>query len=90
MSLCARSCRPLGLVLTPLATSQGFLLFSVAVNFLGTRVYGEVEHAMGWLKVLLVIGLIFACLIIDLGGNPQDDRIGASLSVQGSASEPSF
>lgn len=62
-------------------TSQGFLLFSVAVNFLGTRIYGEVEHAMGWLKVLLVIGLILGGLIIDLGGNPAGDRIGAYLSL---------
>jgi amino acid permease len=33
---------------------------------------------MGWLKVLLVIGLILAGLIIDLGGNPTGDRIGTS------------
>ncbi|CAE7096409.1 unnamed protein product [Rhizoctonia solani] len=46
------------------------------VNLLGIRVFGELEFWLSSIKVLALIGLILMGIIIDLGGNPQHDRIG--------------
>ncbi|KAF9053622.1 dicarbixylic amino acid permease [Hymenopellis radicata] len=53
------------------------------VNLLGVRVFGELEfcHSADWftvdsIKVIALIGLLLMGIIIDLGGNPQHDRIG--------------
>ncbi|KAG2051886.1 dicarboxylic amino acid permease [Suillus hirtellus] len=46
------------------------------INLLGIRVFGEVEFWFCSIKVVALVGLILMGLIIDLGGNPQHDRIG--------------
>jgi len=46
------------------------------VNFLGVRVFGELEFWFSSIKVLSLIGLLLMGIIIDLGGNPKHDRIG--------------
>ncbi|EIM89892.1 dicarbixylic amino acid permease [Stereum hirsutum FP-91666 SS1] len=46
------------------------------VNLLGVRVFGEIEFWFSSIKVVSLIGLLLMGLIIDLGGNPEHDRIG--------------
>ena len=46
------------------------------VNLLGVRVFGELEFWFSSIKVITLIGLLLMGLIIDLGGNPEHDRIG--------------
>ncbi|KAJ7286269.1 dicarbixylic amino acid permease [Mycena rebaudengoi] len=53
-----------------------FILFIMVVNFLGVRVFGELEFWFSSIKVLCLIGLLLMGIIIDLGGNPKHDRIG--------------
>ncbi|ESK96929.1 dicarboxylic amino acid permease [Moniliophthora roreri MCA 2997] len=53
-----------------------FIAFIFVVNLLGVRVFGELEFWFSSIKVVTLIGLILMGIIIDLGGNPQHDRIG--------------
>ncbi|KAK7467124.1 amino acid transporter [Stygiomarasmius scandens] len=53
-----------------------FIAFIFIVNLLGVRVFGELEFWFSSIKVLALIGLLLMGIIIDLGGNPQHDRIG--------------
>ncbi|KAH7926886.1 dicarboxylic amino acid permease [Leucogyrophana mollusca] len=46
------------------------------INLLGIRFFGEFEFWFCSIKVISLVGLILMGLIIDLGGNPQHDRIG--------------
>ncbi|KIK04549.1 hypothetical protein K443DRAFT_92828 [Laccaria amethystina LaAM-08-1] len=46
------------------------------VNIFGVRWFGESEFFFSIIKILLIIGLLIAGLVIDLGGGPQGDRIG--------------
>lgn len=47
-----------------------------AINLLGVRVFGELEFWFSSIKVITLIGLLLMGIIIDLGGNPQHDRLG--------------
>jgi amino acid transporter len=53
-----------------------FIGFIFVVNLLGVRVFGELEFWFSSIKVIALIGLLLMGIIIDLGGNPQHDRIG--------------
>ncbi|KIJ69454.1 hypothetical protein HYDPIDRAFT_179263 [Hydnomerulius pinastri MD-312] len=53
-----------------------YITFICLVNLLGVRVFGELEFWMSSLKVLSLIGFILLGIIVDLGGNPEHDRIG--------------
>ncbi|KAF4964602.1 hypothetical protein FSARC_7508 [Fusarium sarcochroum] len=53
-----------------------FLLFIIAVNLCGVRLYGESEVVFASLKIMLIIGLIIGGLVIDLGGAPNRERLG--------------
>ncbi|TEB35891.1 dicarboxylic amino acid permease [Coprinellus micaceus] len=46
------------------------------VNLLGVRVFGELEFWLSSIKIIALIGLLLMGIIVDLGGNPQHDRIG--------------
>ena len=48
----------------------------IAVNSYKVKWYGEVEFFFGFLKVLLILGLVIVGLVIDLGGAPNHDRLG--------------
>jgi len=50
-----------------------FMLITIISNFMPVRVYGEIEFSFGLLKSLLVIGLIIAGLVVDVGGGPTHD-----------------
>lgn len=47
-----------------------------AINIFGVRWFGESEFFFSIIKILLIIGLLIAGLVIDLGGGPSGDRIG--------------
>nr|XP_019003876.1 uncharacterized protein I203_03031 [Kwoniella mangroviensis CBS 8507]OCF67337.1 hypothetical protein I203_03031 [Kwoniella mangroviensis CBS 8507] len=46
------------------------------MNFFGVRWFGESEFFFAFIKIALVIGLIIAGIVVDLGGGPNHDRIG--------------
>lgn len=46
------------------------------INMLGVRFFGELEFWFSSIKVISLTGLILMGIIIDLGGNPEHDRIG--------------
>jgi amino acid transporter len=53
-----------------------FLVLILAVNFLGTRVFGEMEFWFSSLKVIAIVGLIILGIILMAGGGPNHDPIG--------------
>ncbi|KAH6667596.1 amino acid permease [Halenospora varia] len=53
-----------------------FLVVIVILNFCGVKLYGESEVIFASMKIALIIGLILAGLIVDLGGGPNHERIG--------------
>ena len=59
----------------------------LAINFLGTRAFGECEFWFASIKVLAIVGLTLVGLVIDLGGTPSHDRLGFRYWV---CSPPSF
>jgi len=48
-----------------------FFVVIVAINFLGSRGYGEAEFAMNACKVMMLSGFVIFGLVIDLGGGPE-------------------
>ncbi|KAK8861754.1 hypothetical protein IAR55_002577 [Kwoniella newhampshirensis] len=50
--------------------------FCIAIQFMGVRWFGESEFIFATIKIALVVGLIIAGLVVDLGGGPDGDRIG--------------
>ena len=53
-----------------------FIVVIMALNFAPVKAYGESEVFFAALKILLIIGLILAGIIVDLGGAAGQDRIG--------------
>ncbi|ANB11174.1 proline permease PUT4 [Sugiyamaella lignohabitans] len=53
-----------------------FIVLSVLSNCWSVRVYGELEFFFAILKILLILGLILAGLVLDLGGVPGQPRLG--------------
>ncbi|WWC68293.1 uncharacterized protein I206_102217 [Kwoniella pini CBS 10737] len=49
---------------------------AAAINFFGVRWFGESEFFFAFIKIALVVGLIIAGLVVDLGGGPNHDRLG--------------
>ena len=55
----------------------GLMLIVVwAINFAGTRAYGEMEFWFCSIKVITIIGLIIAGVVITSGGGPNHETIG--------------
>ena len=52
------------------------MVVAVAINFGGTKMYGEAEFWFAIIKVLTIVGLIILSIILDAGGGPQGDAIG--------------
>lgn len=59
----------------PIYTAVLCVLISL-INIFGVRYFGEAEFFFSLIKISLIIGLILAGLVIDLGGGPNHDRIG--------------
>lgn len=53
-----------------------FIVVIAALNFSPVRAYGESEVFFASLKILLIIGLVLAGLVVDLGGAPGQERLG--------------
>jgi yeast amino acid transporter len=64
------------LVLSTALTDDLPFLTVFSINLLGVRVFGELEFWFSSIKVITLIGLLLMGFIIDLGGNPEHDRIG--------------
>lgn len=47
-----------------------------AINFAGTRVFGELEFWFASIKVITILGLIIAGIVITSGGGPDHESIG--------------
>ncbi|KAJ7708880.1 general APC amino acid permease [Mycena rosella] len=47
-----------------------------AINIFGVRFFGESEFFFSVIKLILIIVILFAGLVIDLGGGPDHERIG--------------
>ncbi|KAJ5096940.1 hypothetical protein N7456_007661 [Penicillium angulare] len=54
-----------------------FLVVLSCIQIFGVRGYGEVEFALGIIKVTAVIGFIILGIVIDCGGAPKGGYIGA-------------
>lgn len=54
-----------------------FIVFIVAINMCGVRGYGEAEFVFSTIKVIAVIGFIILAIIIDVGGAPNNEYLGA-------------
>ncbi|GAA5826363.1 hypothetical protein JCM5353_004732 [Sporobolomyces roseus] len=52
------------------------LVVACAINFGGSRAYGEAEFWFAIIKVITIIGLIILGIIIDCGGGPNGEYIG--------------
>ncbi|ORY25322.1 amino acid permease/ SLC12A domain-containing protein [Naematelia encephala] len=52
------------------------MIVCALVNYLGVRWFGESEFIFAMIKITLIVGLIIAGLVVDLGGGPNGDRIG--------------
>ncbi|KAK8004315.1 hypothetical protein PG990_002124 [Apiospora arundinis] len=61
---------------SPAVWITAFMVFIIALNFCGVRLYGESEFFFGTLKIMLILALIIGGLVIDLGGAPNHERLG--------------
>ncbi|GAA5911107.1 hypothetical protein JCM8208_000278 [Rhodotorula glutinis] len=52
------------------------LVVACAINFGGSRAYGEAEFWFAIIKVLTIIGLIILGIVLDAGGGPNGEYIG--------------
>ena len=52
------------------------LVVACAINFGGSRAYGEAEFWFAIIKVITIIGLIILGIVIDCGGGPNGEYIG--------------
>ena len=53
-----------------------FLVVIILINYLGIKIFGELEFWLSSIKVLTICGLILLCLVLFLGGGPDHDRKG--------------
>lgn len=54
-----------------------FLIIIAFINVFGIRGYGEFEFWASTIKVLGIIGFIFAAIVVNTGGSPSGNYIGA-------------
>lgn len=48
----------------------------VLLNIVAVSIFGEAEFIFGFVKLLAMIGLLILALVIDLGGAPDQERLG--------------
>lgn len=48
----------------------------LCLNIFAVAIYGEAEFIFASIKLITMVGLLLMALIVDLGGNPRNDRIG--------------
>lgn len=74
----------------PVAWAALLYVFDVAINLAGSRIYGELEFGIGFIKVAAMFGFILFALINVCGGPPTDHYIGASVWYDPSPFKNSF
>ncbi|EGP91209.1 unnamed protein product [Zymoseptoria tritici ST99CH_1A5] len=52
------------------------LVIIIALNIFAVSIYGEAEFAFASIKIVTIIGLLILAFIIDLGGGPDQGRLG--------------
>ncbi|KAF7197505.1 Proline-specific permease [Pseudocercospora fuligena] len=62
--------------ISPAVWFSVFIVIIMVLNFSPVKIYGESEVVFAALKILLIVGLIIAGIVVDLGGGPSGDRIG--------------
>ena len=58
------------------AYMTALMILCAGINYFGVRWFGESEFIFAMIKICLIVGLIIAGLIVDLGGVPSQPRIG--------------
>lgn len=53
-----------------------FLVVIILINYLGIKIFGELEFWLSSVKVLTICGLILLCVVLFFGGGPDHDRKG--------------
>lgn len=53
-----------------------FIVLIAVINFCPVRTYGESEVFFAVLKIILIVALILAGVVVDLGGGPNHHRLG--------------
>ncbi|KAL7958061.1 dicarboxylic amino acid permease [Trichoderma compactum] len=48
----------------------------ICINLFPVKVFREIEFVAAIIKTLVILGLMILCLVIDLGGGPNHDRLG--------------
>lgn len=54
-----------------------YLVLMMSIHLVGVRGYGEFEFLAALIKILGCIGFIIACIVIDVGGSPRGEYLGA-------------
>lgn len=67
-----------------------FLIALIIINAFGVRGYAEYEFVASMIKVLAVIGFIFAGIVIQTGGSPSGKYLGAETWHNGLAFQNGF
>lgn len=52
------------------------LVLVVCLNIFAVSIYGEAEFIFASIKIITIVGLLLLALIIDLGGGPDQGRLG--------------
>lgn len=63
--------------INPTAWVTLFLLVIIAINFFGVKGYGEAEFVFSIIKIIAVIGFIILGIVLNVGGGPNHEYIGA-------------
>lgn len=66
-----------------------FLVVIIAINYLGIKIFGELEFWLSSIKVLTICGLIILSLILVLGGGPDHDRKVSGIAIAQYMNPPS-
>jgi len=54
-----------------------YLVLMMSIHLIGVRGYGEFEFLAALIKILGCLGFIIACIVIDVGGSPRGEYLGA-------------
>ncbi|KAK3935078.1 amino acid permease/ SLC12A domain-containing protein [Diplogelasinospora grovesii] len=52
------------------------LVLVICLNIFAVSVYGEAEFCFASIKMVTIVGLLIMAFIVDLGGNPEHERLG--------------
>ncbi|KAF7874217.1 hypothetical protein EAF04_002889 [Stromatinia cepivora] len=52
------------------------IVLVICLNIFAVSIYGEAEFLFASIKIITIVGLLIMAFIVDLGGNPKNDRLG--------------